>query len=209
MTTETGGVNNFNPNKEISIEIVLNLLLKHRDARYKAELGHEMGETEIISDNTRIANQVSSLREIISSQKLIIDVVAKPIIEENCVKKYQKRYKTVEERGKHPFEKEDNDIKKLLHWRRFLEECRKALKEADLTPSLADDFMTTRISGDGKKENYLTDNFFEMMDDLAESYNQISRLLIQHEITVQKEYEDEEVTGKQAEELFMERFEEA
>jgi hypothetical protein len=206
---EGGEVKNFNPNKQISVDIVLDLLLKHKAAMYKSEYGQNFEDKEDIDDNTRIENQASSLREMISSQKLIIDLIARPIIEENCIEKWNKRNKTTEEKQENPFDKEENDLKEILRWREFLNGCSNDLKQADLTKAKEDDFMVTKINSLGEEEKHLTSNFLEMRDDLAESYNGIYRLLIKHEIVTQKEREDEEITYKEQEELFLNRVIEA
>lgn len=202
-------VSNFNPNKQISTEMVLDILLKHKNAMYKSYYGKNIDDKEEISDNNRIINQSSALREMMSSQMLIIDLIAKPTIEENCIDRYNKKYKTKEEKEEHIFENEENDIKILMECREFLLWCLDILKKADLTPTLEDDFMITRVSSNGEKENHLTKNFGDMRNDLAENYNKIYRLLIQHEIVTKKQEEDEGLTYEEQTKMFIERFEEA
>lgn len=202
-------VKNFNPNREISIELVLDILLKHRNAVYKSWYGKDIGADEPLNSNDRIKNQVSALREIIGSQTMMIDLVGRPNIEKNCLARWYKKYKTKEEKKDHPFKEEINDMTKLIEWRDFLKYCLEQLRHADITPSLEDDFMITKINQDGDEENELTNNFFEMRDELAESYNGIYGLLIEHEIVTQKDMEDEELTYREQEELFLERFKEA
>lgn len=204
-----GEVKNFNPNKQISVEIVLDILLKHKNAVHKAYYGRDISEPEVLNDNLRILNQAKALRDMISSQKMIVDLIARPVLEENCIERWKKKNKTAQEKEKNPFENEENDLRELLNWRTFLNNCFEALRQADLTPTQSDDFMISKTKPDGSSENYLTDNFYEMRDDLAESYNMIYRLMIRHEIVTQKEQEDEELTSNEQEELFLERFKEA
>lgn len=201
--------NIINPQRQISEGIVFDLLLKHKNAMYKSYFGQNIGEEEDINDNQRIENQAASLREMISSQILIIDLAARPTIERNCRVSYNKKYKTDEEKKDNPFEKQENDFKELMRWRDFLSDCIQALIDADLTPSHDDDFKRIKINSEGEEEKYLTNNFYDMRDDLASSYQEIYGLLIDHEIVAKKGQEDEDVTYKEQEELFLERFKEA
>ena len=203
------GVNNFNPNKQISTEMVLDILLKHKNAMYKAYYGKDIDYKEEIRDNERIVNQFLSLREMMSSQMLIIYLIARPTIEENCVVRYNKKYKTKEEKEEHPFKNEENDIKKLIECREFSLWGLDVLRKADLTPTLDDDFMVTRVNAEGQKENHLTKNFDDMRNDLAENYNKIYRLLIEHEIVTKRQQEDEGLTYEEQTEMFIGRFVEA
>lgn len=199
----------INPQRQISEGIVFDLLLKHKNAMYKSYFGQNIGEDEEISDNKRVENQTTSLREMISSQILIIDLAARPTIERDCRVSYNKKYKTDDERKENPFEKEENDFKKLMKWRDFLSDCLQALRDADATPSLEDDFKRIKTNSEGEEEQYLTNNFYEMRDDLAYTYQEIYGLLIDHEIVARKGQEDEDITYKEQEELFLERFKEA
>jgi len=213
MEGSVGEVKNFNPNKRIADELVLDILLKHRNAVYKAHFGRkpsdEQVEKQILTDNQRILNQVAAIRDVISSQEMMIDIVARPTIEENCLARWRKKYKTEKEQRENPFEKEDNDLTELMEWREFLGLCMGALKKADLTPSLDDDFKITKTNPKGEEEHHLTKNFYEIRTDLAESYNSIYRLMIRNKIVTSGLEEDEELTYKEQEELFIERFREA
>jgi hypothetical protein len=206
---DTRGVNVINPQRQISEGIVYDSLIKYKNAMHKSYFGHNPGEPSPIDDNVRIENQAASLREMISSQLLIIDLIAKPMIKVNCISAYNKKYKTEEERKSHPFKNEENDLKKVIKWRDFLNECSKSLRDADLTPSSKDDFMIIKTGRDGEEEKHLTNNFIEMRDDLAESFSELWGLLSDHEIVIKKEDYDEDLTYKEQEELFMERFTEA
>lgn len=199
----------INPQKQISEGIVFDLLLKHKNAMYKSYFGQDIGEIEDISDNKRIENQAISLREMISSQILIVDLAARPTIERDCRVSYNKKYKTNDERKENPFKKEENDFKELMKWRDFLGDCLQSLRDADATPSPDDDFKRNKTNSDGEEEQYLTNNFYEMRDDLASTYQEIYGLLIDHEIVSKKGEEDEDISYKEQEELFLERFKEA
>jgi len=201
--------NIINPQKQISEGIVFDLLLKHKNAMYKSYFGQNIGEIEEISDNKRVENQTTSLREIISSQILIIDLAARPTIERNCRVSYNKKYKTDEEREKNPFEKEENDFKVLMKWRNFLNECIHVLRDADATVTPDDDFKRTKANSQGEDEQYLTNNFYDMRDDLASTYQEIYGLLIDHEIVSRKGQDDEDISYREQEDLFLERFKEA
>lgn len=201
--------NIINPQKQISEGVVFDLILKHKNAMYKSYFGQNIGDDEDISDNQRIENQVTSLREMISSQILIIDLAARATIQRNCKVSYNKKYKTDEERKENLFENEENDFKELIKWRDFLSNCLQDLRTADATKSVDDDFKKTKINSQGEEEKFLTNNFYEMRDDLAATYEEIYGLLIDHEIVARKGQEDEDVSYREQEELFLERFKEA
>lgn len=67
---EPGDLKVFNPNKEISREIILEVLIRHRDALKQARTGEIVGiPMDKIEDNQRKINQVRGLNLIISAQR--------------------------------------------------------------------------------------------------------------------------------------------
>jgi len=205
-----GEVKNFNPNKRIAEELVLEVLLKHRDAVFQSNFGIRPGEDpKLIKDKDRIINQCAALRDMIGSQKMIIDIVSKSTIEKNCQARWRKKYKTDEERNKNPFKEEKNDLTELMFWRDFVKECHSRLIKADETPTLDDDFMISRINHTGDEENHLTKNFYEMYDDLMESYSKIYGLMITNKIVSSGLEENEELSYKEQEDELIRRVVEA
>jgi len=86
--------------------------------------------------------------------------------------------------------------------------CEMDIREADKTASKDDDFMLIKETNDGEVYE-LTDNYFEMIDELEDSWREIEVILKKHEIFSQGMTEDEEITYKEQEELYLERFKEA
>ena len=59
--------------------------------------------------------------------------------------------------------------------------------------------MITKTSTDGEEVNELTKNFYDMMDDLETSYEQIYLLMLTNKIVSAGIEEDEEMTYKEKE----------
>jgi len=210
MGYEPGDIKIFNPNKEISREITLEILIRHRDALKQARTGELVGVgMDQIKDNDRIVNQARALNLIISSQREMI-TISRPIIFFASTQKWKKKNKSDDDKDKNPFEEEDNDYNKLIEWLNFLRHCEKSIIIADKTKSLADDFMVTKVDNNsGDKKNELTGNFYEMLEDLEGSYEQIYLLMLKNKIVSAGIEEDEEATYKEKEEEFIRRVMEA
>jgi len=210
MAYEGGEIKVFNPNKEISKEITLEILIRHRDALKQARTGELPGvSVENIRDNDRKMNQVRALNLIISAQREMI-TASRPIIFFTSMIKWKKRYKEGEARESHPFDKEENDYNKMLYWLDFLKQCAEEIITADKTKTLDDDFILTKINGNtGEEYNELTSNFYDMVDDLESSYEQIYLLMLTNKIVSAGVEEDEEMTYKEKEQEMIRRVEEA
>ena len=205
---EPGDIKVWNPNKEISKEITLEVLIRHRDAFKQARTGEIVGVSmDKIDDNTRKIHQVRALNLIISAQKEMI-TISRPIIHFGSLKKWEKRYPKDEDRVTHPFEEEDNDYNKLIEWLEFLKGCENAILQAEATKSLDDDFMITKQKTEGDF-NELTPNFYEMLDDLESSYEQIYLLMLVNKIVSSGIEEDEELSYKEKEQEAIRRVVEA
>jgi len=207
---EPGDIKVFNPNKEISKEITLEILIRHRDALKQARTGELVGvSVEKIKDNDRKLNQVRALNLIIASQREMI-TISRPIIFFASTQKWKKKYKTSEEIENNPFDKQDNDYNRLIKWGKFLRDCEQAIITADKTRSLEDDFMITRVDNSSAEEfNELTKNFYEMLEDLESSYEQIYLLMLVNKIVSAGIEEDEELSYKEKEEEAIRRVVEA
>ena len=195
---EPGDIKVFNPNKEISKEITLEILIRHRDALKQARTGELVGvEIERIKDNDRVMHKVRALNLIISAQREMI-TISRPIVFFRSTQKWKKKNKKEEDREKNPFEKDDNDYNKLKDWLHFLRFCEQAIINAEKTKMIADDFVISKQTNEGEFLE-LTRNFYEMLEELEGSYEQIYLLMLTNKIVSAGIEEDEELTYKEKE----------
>lgn len=199
MAGEIRDIKVFNPNKEISKEITLEILIRHRDALKQARTGELINvEIEKIDHNQRKINQVRGLNLIISAQREMI-TVSRPIIFFRSTQTWKKKYKKEEDQKKNKFEDHENDYNKIMGWLEFLSHCAKAIIEAEKTKNLKDDFVVKKQNNEGEFYE-LTENFYEMVEDLESSYEQIYLLMLINKIVSSGIEEDEEMNYKQKEE---------
>jgi len=208
MATEPGDIKVFNPNKEISKEITLEILIRHRDALKQARTGELVGiKPEEIDHTNKKINQVRALNLIISAQREMI-TISRPIMFFRSTKKWKKKYGKEEERKKHPFSEEENDYNKIIGWLNFLGGCAEAIMEAEKSKTLDDDFLIKKQDHTGEFYE-LTNNFYEMVQDLESSYEQIYLLMLINKIVSAGIEDDEEQTYKEKEKEAIERIIEA
>lgn len=208
MAYNEGDIKTFNPQKQISTEIVLEVIVRHRDAFKQAMTGELRGvPMDEIPDNTRIINKARALNLIISAQREMIRI-SRPMIRHPALKKWEKEMRNKAEDEKVSFEEHDNDYNKLCKWLDFLRECEKAIRVADETPSKEDDFFVEKHTPEGVV-NVLTENFYEMLEDLEESYEQIYLLMLINKVVSSGIEEDEEMTYKEREDEAIRRIVEA
>lgn len=200
MSYEAGDIKVFNPNKEISKEITLEILVRHRDSLKQARTGELVGvPVEKITDNDRKLNQARALGLIIAAQREMI-TISRPIIYFSALQKWKKKHKSEEDMSANPFNADINDYSKLMEWQDFLKHCEQMLIIADRTKSFDDDFMvTTTDNNSGEERNELTKNFYEMIEDLEGSYEQIYLLMLTNKIVSAGIEEDEELSYKEKE----------
>lgn len=205
---DEGDLKVFNPSKEISKEITLEILIRHRDSLKQARTGELVGITmDKISDNDRKLNQVRALNLIISAQREMI-TASRPILFFRSTKKWEKDYKTDEEREKNPFNKDKNDYNSILIWLEFLKNCEEEILKAEKTKMFDDDFLIKLNTPEGEVYE-LTKNFRDMLDDLEQSYEQIYLLMLTNKIVSSGIEEDEELSYKEKEEEAIKRVVEA
>lgn len=207
---EPGDLKVFNPNKEISKEITLEILIRHRDALKQARTGELVGiSMEKIPDNDRKINQARALNLVIAAQREMI-TASRPIIYFTSLQKWKKKFKSDEDAEKNPFQTEKNDYNQLMEWLEFLRHCGQAIIIADKTKSVDDDFIVTKIDNNsGEEKNELTHNFYDMLEDLESSYEQIYLLMLTNKIVSAGIEEDDEMTYKEKEEEAIRRVVEA
>lgn len=208
MAFESGDIKVFNPNKEISKEITLEILVRHRDALKQARTG-ELPEVNVesLKDNQRKINQVRALNLIISAQREMV-TVSRPIIFFRSTQAWKKKHKEEKDQEENPFEKDNNDYNKLKDWLDFLTFCEEAIVNAERSKSLDDDFLVTRNMNDGEVF-FLTQNFRDMLQDLEDSYEQIYLLMLTNKIVSAGIEEDEEMSYKEKEQEAIRRVVEA
>lgn len=205
---ETGDIKVFNPDKEISKEITLEILIRHRDALKQARTGELPGvHVEKIEDNERKLNQVRALNLIIAAQREMV-TISRPIIFYRSTQKWKKVNKTEEERQANPFKEQKNEYSQVLDWLQFLKHCEESIITAERTKTVDDDFMVVKQKTEGDVY-VLTTNFFEMVDDLENSYEQIYLLLLTNKIVSAGIEEDDELTYKEKEAEAIKRVREA
>lgn len=208
MAFEPGDIKVFNPNKEISREITLEILIRHRDALKQARTGELPGVSiENIKDNTRKINQVRALSLIIAAQREMI-TASRPMIWWRSSQAWKKKYKEEEEQRKNPFETFECDYKKLMEWLQFLKFCEQEIINAEKSKTIDDDFLHIKQTSDGEVYD-ITPNFRDMLEELESSYEQIYLLMLTNKIVSAGIEEDEEMTYKDQESMFLERFKEA
>jgi len=203
---EPGDLKVFNPNKEISKEITLEILIRHRDALKQARTGELIGiSIENIRDNDRKMNQARALNLVIASQREMV-TISRPIIYFASLQKWRKKNKSDEDMEKNSFENEINDYNKLIEWKEFLKSCEQAILIADKTKSFDDDFIVIKVDNNSGEEKFeLTSNFYDMLEDLESSYEQIYLLMLTNKIVSAGIEEDEELSYKEKEEEMIRR----
>jgi len=198
----------YNPQKQISTEITLDALIRHRNALKQARTGELVGvEMNKIRDNERKMNQVRALNLIIASQREM-DTISRPMINFRSMHKWKKTFRKEEEREVNPFDKFDCDYNKLLELLDFLIYCENAIIKADETRTRDDDFMIIKQTQEGEVYT-LTKNFRDMLEDLELSYEQIYLLMLTNKIVSAGIEEDEEMTYKEKEQEAIRRVVEA
>ena len=197
----------FNPSKEISKEITLEILIRHRDAMKQARTGDDIGSDDK-SANTRKINQVKALNYIIAAQREMI-TVSRPIIYFRSTQKWKKSQRNVKEEDIIDFELHDNDYNNMLGILEILKACEQDIIEADRTKTLDDDFILKKENNMGENKFELTSNFFEMLDELENSYEKIYLLMLTNKIVSSGLEEDEELSYKEQEQAFIDRVKEA
>ena len=197
----------FNPSKEISREITLEILIRHRDAMKQARTGDDIG-VEDKSANSRRMNQVEALKYIIAAQREMI-TVSRPIIYFRSMQKWKKSQRNVKEGEEVKFEDHENDYNDMLNTLETLRACEQDIIEADRTKKLDDDFILEKQDSLGEKKMELTNNFFEMLDELENSYEKIYLLMLTNKIVSAGIEEDDELSYKDKEAEMIRRVEDA
>ncbi len=178
-------------NKQIKIEnigssissILLSVLKNHEDYMNVAHLGGvNLAEQEALNRNSRVKRQCSSLPRIIASQLSLIRI-SLSVVELESIKEWKSKYPTSTQRDLQPFGNEGSDYLSLLEIRKLLRYCDECYREAQWTNNVRDDFIETIQQ---ERENYavfdkvLTKNFFLMLEELEETFENIYSILLKN-----------------------------
>lgn len=210
LNFEQGEAKLINPQKEIAKEVTLDVIMRHRDAMKQARTGERINEdfSKLTHEQVRM-NQVRALSLIIAAQREMI-TISRPIIFNNCEKQWKKRYNDANKRKEHPFNNYKCDYRDLMdNWLEFLKMCMHAIEVADRTKKISDDFCIKVVNNLGQEELILTENFWSMIDDLEESYEQIYLKMLRHKIVSSGVEEDDDLTYKEKEQEAIKRISEA
>lgn len=209
-----GEIRVFNPNKEISREITLEVLIRHRNSMKQARTGELTGVTvEELDDNVRMFNRVRGLNLIIAAQREMISI-SRPIIYFRSNKEFKKHLRKTASKNKGEPEKEDFEdfdcdyntlINKHLG---LLKACEKDIIAAERSKTLDDDFIIEENGYEGKRLR-LTENFYDMLEELENSYEKIYLMMLTNKIVSAGIEEDEEMEYKEKEEEAIRRVAEA
>lgn len=201
----TGEIQVYNPDKQISEQVTLKNIVAHDVAMKLARTGvPELPSEKPLTPNQRIKLRFKGLNEIISSQQCIVTNI-KPIVKNNSEAQWRRRYKADEDKEKHEFGEEDNDYNELVAILTFLDICEQKIIEARKTKMPEDDFIVKRQRNNGDITLDLTQNFFRMMKELEESYEEVYSIMLRNKIVSSGFTIDEELEDKQKEEEAMRR----
>jgi hypothetical protein len=210
LNFEQGEAKLMNPQREIAKEVTLEVITRHRDSMKQARTGERPNEdfSKLTHEQVRI-NQVRALSLIIASQREMI-TISRPIIFNNCEKEWKKRYNDEKKRKEHPFKDYKCDYSDLMNnWLEFLKMCMNSIEIADRTKKIEDDFCKKVINSLGEEEILLTSNFWDMLEDLEESYEQIYLKMLRHKIVSSGVEEDDDMTYKEREQEAIKRISES
>lgn len=204
----TGEVKMFNTAKKESDEIVFPIIEGHKFAISQARTG-ELRDVPIenINKNQRKLNRVKALHLIISYQKDMIQI-ARPTVRYKSFKEWEKKNGKAEEKDKTTFEECENDYNKLMKLRKLLDFFDAEIMKADKSATKDDDFLV-EIHGHEGVESELTQNFYEMFNELEDTYEDVYIILIKHNIVSAGISEDEEMSYKEKEAEMVRRVAEA
>jgi len=209
-----GEIRVFNPNKEISREITLEVLIRHRNSMKQARTGELPDATvEQLDDNNRMFNRVRALNLIIAAQREMISI-SRPIVFFRSKKQYEKHLRKIEGKkdadpSKEKFKDFKCDYNTLIQEHlELLKACERDIIAAEKSRSVDDDFIKEYDEYDGKRYR-LTENFYEMLEEIEGSYEQIYLMMLTNKIVSAGIEDDEEQTYKEKEAEAIRRIEEA
>lgn len=196
----TGEIQVYNPDKQISEQITLKNIVAHDVSMKLARTGiPELPSEKPITLNQRMTFRFKGLNEVISSQQCMVTNI-KPIIRHNSESKWRKNNKSEENKLKNKFEEEDNDYNELVAIIHFLDQCEQQIITARKTRKPDDDFVIETEKDNGDMVLELTKNFFDMIKELEVSYEVTYGIMLRNKIVSSGITIDEEMEDKQIEE---------
>lgn len=174
-------------NKEIRIvspgerlaEIIVDTLETHQ--RYMRRCHGIAEDIEVMNNDARVLIRVRAMVKVMHLQREMI-TNSRSVVYHKSKEQWLSKYRSPEEQASHPFEKEKNDYSKLMFLLKALKSFVNAVRTADETPSLDDDFLRTTTNGVGVEQDTLTDNYYDMVDDLEETYEQIYTIMLRNDL---------------------------
>lgn len=163
--------------------ILLSAIQNHQDVMTVASLGGvDLEQQEKLNRNRRTLRRAASLPRIINAQQGMVRI-SLSIIKIQSEKDWVSKYPTESDQKDNPFKKHDNDYNELLRVSEALSFFIQSIREASITNNLDDDFVR-RIQH--TRQNYavndwiLTDNFFDMLGALEESFETVYSILLEN-----------------------------
>lgn len=200
MVENTGEIQVYNPDKQISEQVTLKNIVAHDIAMRLARTGvPDLPSEKPLTPNQRMKLRFKGLNEIISAQQCIVTNI-KPIVRNNSESQWKKRTKSDEDKQKNPFDDDDNDYNELVAILTFLDICEQKIIEARKTKMPGDDFIVKIQNNAGDDILELTKNFFSMIKELEESYEETYSIMLRNRIVSSGFTVDEELEDKQKEE---------
>jgi len=213
MGYEQGDLKTMQSGKEIDLNTTLPAMIDFRDSLRQAKTGMIRDVETEFTDNQKRLNQVRGLSLLISSQETLI-TLSRAQIEFRSKVKWEKNNKNKKEKEKEPFIEDCDvdwmkyDYSKLLYWSAFLKFCRREILTAEKTKKTSDDFLIIE-QREGEDVFRLTENFWEMLETLETSFSKIQMLMLVNKVISSGVEEDEELTYKEQELMFIERVRDA
>lgn len=193
----------YNPQKQIAEQVTLNILIRHRDA---LQLAREGLNSEFKTDNKKqkYYNRVKGLKKIIAAQRDMI-VHSSAIVRFSDYRIWERKYKTSEEKEQHPFNKEKNSYNELIEKKKLLEFLEQDIQNAEKSKTMKDDYLIITQNNNGE-EFELTEKFYDVLNGLEETYEEIYLIMLRYKIVSNGEQDDEILTYKEQEEQFLNDF---
>ena len=205
MGDNSGELQVYNPDKQISEQITLKTIVQHDVAMKLTRTGlPEIPLEKPLTFNERITLRFKGLNLVISSQQCLV-TNARPIVKVRSEQDWRKKNKTEEEEKENPFNDDDNDYNELKAILYFLDKCEQKIITARKTKKLSDDFVLEKEDHEGNIVLELSSNFFELMKELEESYEVIYEIMLKNKIVSSGITIDEEITEKQKEDEVLRR----
>ncbi len=209
MTDNIGEADVWNPSKQISEQVTLKNITTHNEAMGLARTGDPLLPTKTpISGNQKIKLRFKGLKGMVSAQQTIITNNAY-LVENNSRVRWGKKNKSNDEKLKNRFDESNSDYHELEDITNFLDDCEQQIINAIKTKTPKDDFIIRIQDHTGIWVLELTNKFFYMMKRLELSFKEIMGIMLRNKIISGGTSEDEEVSYKDQENLFLERFKES